>query len=272
MPVPTRQRPVPERDVGERAARAAEIRVLERVVSPETFEHLCDWDAALPARWYVRRGRRCVDLALLALVLPLALVPLALVALANLAAFRDPRKVLYVQPRVGWRGRIFRIYKFRTMRDVPVGAAESATASAMASWSSGADRARVTRLGRLLRNTHLDELPQLLNVVRGEMSFIGPRPEMVEVEAWASEHVPGFSRRLAIRPGVTGWAQITQGYTGMCVHAYREKLAANERYLREASPAKDLEIVVRTALWMLRGRGWGWRSQAAASADRSADG
>jgi lipopolysaccharide/colanic/teichoic acid biosynthesis glycosyltransferase len=106
----------------------------------------------------------------------------------------------------------------------------------------------------------LDELPQLYNVLRGEMSFIGPRPEMVEVEAWASDQIPGFTERLAIKPGITGLAQVTQGYTPRDVDAYRRKLAINREYLATLSMSRDLGIVVRTALWMLRGRGWKWRT------------
>lgn len=215
-----------------------------------------EWDKELPARWYARRGRRLLDWALMALVLPPAAAVLAAVALANLIVFRDPRQVLFVQPRMGWRNQPFRIYKFRTMRE--------ARASELDSWSSGEDRLRVTRLGRFLRNTHLDELPQLLNILKGDMGFIGPRPEMLEIEAWAAQEVEGFSSRLALRPGITGLAQITQGYTGQDADAYAEKLERNAEYMREVSLALDLQIVVRTILWMVRGRGWSWNSAGAA--------
>lgn len=217
------------------------------------------WEALLPSRWYARRGHRWLDRALLLVVLPAALPVLAVIALANLCVFRDPRRVLFLQPRVGWRGEVFLIWKFRTMKE--------AEGSILDSWSTGGDRLRVTRLGRLLRNTHLDELPQLVNILRGEMSFIGPRPEMVEVEEWAASEVPGFSERLALRPGVAGLAQVTQGYTGRDADAYAEKLEINRRYMHDISLRLDLEIVLRTAIWMLRGKGWDWKPAEADGSD-----
>jgi lipopolysaccharide/colanic/teichoic acid biosynthesis glycosyltransferase len=213
------------------------------------------WDALLPDRWYARRGHRWLDRALLVLVLPPALPVLAAISLVNLAVFGDPRRILFLQPRVGWRGEVFLIWKFRTMKE-PRG-------TALESWSSGGDQLRVTRFGRFLRNTHLDELPQLVNILRGEMSFIGPRPEMVEVESWAAREVEGFSGRLALRPGVAGLAQVTQGYTGRDAAAYARKLEINRRYMDRISLRLDLEIVLRTAIWMLRGKGWDWQPAAA---------
>ena len=127
------------------------------------------WDELSPAGWYACHGRRLFDLVLLAVLLPMALAPMALIALCNWVLFRDRRRIFFCQERVGWRGRTFAIYKFRTMREVSEGA--------MMSWASGADRQRVTRFGRFLRNSHLDELPQLYNVLRGDMQLIGPRPE-----------------------------------------------------------------------------------------------
>ena len=213
----------------------------------------------VPRSWYARHGHRWLDRLLLLLLLPPALPLMALIALANLLVFGDPRRILFCQPRIGWRGRPFQILKFRTMKE--------AGASAMGSWSNGSDHLRVTRLGRFLRNTHLDELPQLFNILFGDMSFIGPRPEMVEIEDWATAEIPEFGQRLAIRPGVAGLAQITQGYTGRDVEAYREKLAINQRYLHEMSLALDLEIVLRTIVWMVRGKGWSWNRGGQPSAE-----
>lgn len=210
-----------------------------------------DWDAATPGGFYARHGHRLLDLVLLAIALPLALGPGLVIAAINALVFRDPRQVFFLQDRVGRRGKIFRIYKFRTMREARAGSLDS--------WSSGGDTLRVTRFGRFLRNAHLDELPQLINVLRGEMSFIGPRPEMVEIEEWAERNAPGFSRRLALRPGISGYAQITQGYTGCDVAAYERKREINELYLQRISLATDLEIVARTLVWMLRGKGWDWK-------------
>ncbi|MCA8980258.1 MAG: sugar transferase [Planctomycetes bacterium] len=221
-----------------------------------------DWDAISPTGMYARYGRRALDVATVFALLPLAAIPAACVVLANLFIFRDPRKVFFTQERVGYRGEVFRMYKFRTMRDARRGALHS--------WSSGGDRLRVTRFGRFLRNAHLDELPQLVNILRGEMGIIGPRPEMVEIEAWAAREVPAFVERLRIRPGVTGWAQITQGYTGRCREAYAAKLAANEAVTCRPSLRRDVEILARTALWMLRGKGWEWKLQGSPRPRRSA--
>lgn len=209
-----------------------------------------DWDRLAPRGAYARLWRPALQWFGAAGLLVLALVPGLAIALVNLVVFRDPRQILFVQPRVGYRGRIFRIYKFRTMR-APRG-------SCLESWASGKDRERVTPFGRFLRNTHLDELPQLLNVLCGDMLLIGPRPEMVEIERWAASAVPGFSERLAIKPGLTGPAQVTQGYTDCSVAAYQRKLAINRAYLGRVTLWTDCGILVRTALWMLRGRGWAW--------------
>ncbi len=204
-----------------------------------------------PRGAYARWGKRALNLSLLIVTLPLALALAFPIALVNWFIFGDVRRILYCQPRVGYRGKVFSIFKFRTMRQ--------ASGDAFDSWKEGHDRLRVTRFGRLLRNTHLDELPQLLNVLRGEMDFIGPRPEMIEIDQWASAHVPGFADRNVVLPGITGLAQITQGYTGMDEDAYGLKLSADRYYCQHLSLRLDLEILFRTGLWMIRGRGWRWQ-------------
>lgn len=197
---------------------------------------------------YERVGRPCFLGALVLIGLPFAIALGALVAPVNLAVHGSARRVFFRQPRVGRGGRVFSIVKFRTMREPRRGA--------HASWSTGEDAQRVTRFGRFLRSSHLDELPQVWNVLRGDMDLIGPRPEMVEVDAWARGAVPGFEDRLVVRPGLTGLAQITQGYTGNDAVAYAEKLRIDREYVRTRSFALDASIVLRTVSWMLRGRGW----------------
>jgi lipopolysaccharide/colanic/teichoic acid biosynthesis glycosyltransferase len=199
--------------------------------------------------FYVRHGKRWLGLCLLVTALPLVCALAFPIALVNAVLFRDPRRVLFTQVRVGRDGRPFRIWKFRTMREEPPGAH-------FESWSGGADGRRVTRFGRLLRNTHLDELPQALNVLRGDMDLVGPRPEMAEIHAWACEEVEGFALRNVVRPGVTGLAQVTQGYAGRDAEAYRAKLAADREYVRTISLRTDLGLLLRTLGWMLAGRGW----------------
>jgi lipopolysaccharide/colanic/teichoic acid biosynthesis glycosyltransferase len=204
------------------------------------------WLVARPTA-YALRGRRLLSLLVVVASLAPALALGLAIALVNTTLFLDPRCVFFSQERIGRDGRAFRIWKFRSMRD--------AATDPFRSWVAG-DDGRVTRFGRLLRNTHLDELPQLWNVLRGDMDVIGPRPEMSEIDAWASAHVRGWRARRSVRPGMTGWAQITQGYTGMDARAYRHKLAADVQSIERASLGFDLAILGRTAAWVARGRGW----------------
>jgi len=224
--------------------------------------------AALPARrgrsaWYSAHGSRLLSLTLLAVSSPLVLLLLAGIALASWVAFGQLRRILFVQERVGRGGVPFRMLKFRTMRDA---------ADPYSSWVADCGETRVTRLGRFLKDTHLDELPQVWNVLRGEMNLIGPRPEMLEVHDWAATHVPGFERRLVVRPGLTGWAQVTQGYTGQSAQDYAEKLRRDEDYIAAQRLGTDLRILVRTVWWMLRGDGKRWaQGDESQRAKRAAD-
>jgi lipopolysaccharide/colanic/teichoic acid biosynthesis glycosyltransferase len=120
-----------------------------------------DWQTLAPRGFYARRGQRLLSLACVAAGLPAALAVGVPIALANMFLFGDPRKVFFLQPRVGHRGRVFHILKFRTMSEP--------RRSSFESWSAGEDPTRVTRFGRFLRNAHLDELPQVFNILRGEM-------------------------------------------------------------------------------------------------------
>ncbi|NOT31145.1 MAG: sugar transferase [Planctomycetes bacterium] len=206
-------------------------------------------EPALPARGaYARYGRPCLRAALLvASVVPAALLGLP-IALLNALYFRSLREVLFRQERVGLGGRVFWIHKFRTMR--------SDEAGAFHSWCNGQDGLRVTLFGRFLRNTHLDELPQLFNILRGEMDFIGPRPEMLEIHAWACERIAGFARRNSVRPGLTGLAQVTLGYADKDAAQYRKKLLLDRTYIARRSLRLDLSILARTLAWIALGRGW----------------
>lgn len=200
-----------------------------------------DWDRLEPAGRYARLWRTPFLYALTLSFLPLALLLGLPVAVLNLLAHRSWRRILFTQERIGRRGRAFTIYKFRTMRGEP----------------GVPDSERVSGLGRFLRNTHLDELPQFLNVLRGEMCLIGPRPEMSSIEGWCASSLPRFSERLVLRPGITGWAQITQGYVARGDgEAYRRKLAMNRVYRSRLSFGTDVAILLLTVLWMVRRRGW----------------
>jgi lipopolysaccharide/colanic/teichoic acid biosynthesis glycosyltransferase len=157
----------------------------------------------------------------------------------------DRGPVFYVQERIGLRGKPFRMVKFRTMR-------VDAEADGPA-WAR-VDDDRVTRFGRLLRSTHLDELPQFFNVLRREMSVIGPRPERPVFVRLLGRAIPHFDRRHLVRPGVTGWAVVRFGYSD----SIRDKWIIHEHdlyYLKHRSVLLDLEIVARTVLVMLKRRG-----------------
>jgi len=199
-----------------------------------------EWERLVPRGRYARRFREPFLLFALLVLAPLALAVALPIALVNLVVHRSLRRVFFAQTRVGRRGELFVLYKFRTMLERP-----------------GDDHSRVTAFGRFLRNTHLDELPQMWNVLAGDMCLIGPRPEMLSTERWAAAHCPAFSERLVLKPGLTGLAQITQGYTdGGDEAAYRQKLELNRRYLEQISLRLDCGILLRTVVWMLRARGW----------------
>jgi lipopolysaccharide/colanic/teichoic acid biosynthesis glycosyltransferase len=149
----------------------------------------------------------------------------------NLVANRGP--LFYRQPRVGRSGRVFDIVKFRTMQN-----GESTE------WTAEDDE-RVTRFGRVLRRTHLDELPQFVNILRGDLSIVGPRPEQPQYVAQLGECLPFYRLRHLVRPGLTGWAQVKYGYAGSSEDAL-EKLQYDFYYLQHQSLLLDLRVIART--------------------------
>jgi len=136
--------------------------------------------------------------------------------------------------------------KFRTMR-------ADAEADSGPTWASDEDP-RITTIGKFLRRTRLDEIPQIWNVLRGDMAFVGPRPERPEFVAKLSEQIPYYSVRHAVRPGITGWAQINYGY-GSSIEESKEKLRFDLYYVRNVSVGLDLLIVFYTIRAVIRGRG-----------------
>ena len=189
-------------------------------------------------RPYSRWLKRAFDLVVATTAL---LVVAPLLPLIALAVRRTPGPVIFRQTRVGEGGRRFEILKFRTMVD-------HAERPGEAIWARDADP-RMTRVGALLRRTHLDELPQLVNVLKGDMSMVGPRPERPEFIALLEDRVPFWSRRLLTKPGMTGWAQVHCGYASDC-DAANEKLAYDFWYLRHRTLAVDLAVCVQT-LWLV---------------------
>lgn len=192
-----------------------------------TFKHGADWLIA-------------------ALVLPVMLPVLLLIGLA--IRLDSPGPALFRQVRVGARGKPFKVYKFRTMTSAHSGEDERTSAI-----TQTGDK-RITRMGAFLRRSRIDELPQMLNVLRREMSLIGPRPEAQVLSKWYEAEIPFYRYRHIVRPGITGWAQVNQGHVAD-VHEVTTKLQYDFFYIKNFSPWLDLLIVVQTVRAMLTGHG-----------------
>ncbi len=199
-----------------------------------------EFGALLPSRQYLVVRRGC-ELLLTLLVLPVLLPILAVVALV--VRLDSPGPIFFQHERVGRRGRIFRMIKFRTMYHGAGGP----------SFTQEGD-SRITRVGHTLRRFRLDELPQLINVLRGDMSWVGPRPEALSLERQYMQDIPHFALRGIVRPGVTGWAQINQGYAHEA-DEMRSKLEYDLYYLKHCSLWLDVMIVLRTFSVIFGGTG-----------------
>ena len=194
-------------------------------------------------RWSLA-AKRLTDIvsgcALLLLTSPISLITAIAVKLDS------PGPVFYQQDRVGLGGLVFRIFKFRSMY-------VDAEAKTGAIWAAQRDP-RVTAVGRFIRRMRIDELPQLMNVIRGEMSLAGPRPERPEMVANLSRTIPLYSHRHSMRPGLTGWAQVCYPY-GATVEDATEKLGYDLYYIKNWSLLLDLQIILQTMKVVLYGRG-----------------
>jgi len=190
--------------------------------------------------WAKRLGEIAVSSMGLALASPLMFM------IAVLVRVDSPGPALYCQERLGRNGRPFVLWKFRSMR-------QDAEADGAARWATQNDD-RVTRLGRILRRSRLDELPQLWNVLRGDMSMVGPRPEREEFVRTLSELNPIYQYRLSVRPGLTGWAQVKSSYAGTLEESL-EKLSYDLFYIKNVSLRLDASILASTVRLVLFGRG-----------------
>jgi sugar transferase (PEP-CTERM system associated) len=193
--------------------------------------------------WF-RLMRRALNfsVALLAIVISLPLIPFIVLAVK----LGSPGPALYRQRRVGRAGKAFYCYKFRTMR-------QDAEADTGATWATDNDP-RITRVGRFLRSSRLDEIPQLWCVLKGDMHFVGPRPERPEFVEWLSKEIPYYGVRHTVRPGITGWAQVQYKY-GNTLEDAREKLQYDLFYIKNASIGLDLLIMFQTIKIVVLGRG-----------------
>lgn len=189
-------------------------------------------------------SRRIISVlaSLILLVMFLPLIPIVAIAVK----LTSPGPVLYRQQRTGLKGKTFVLFKFRTMQSD----AEDSTGP---TWAQE-DDPRITPLGRWLRKTRLDEIPQLWNVFRGDMDFVGPRPERPEFEEELVRKIPYYSIRHVIRPGITGWAQVCYEY-GASIERSKEKLRYDIYYIKNMGLGLDLFIILRTLKVVLLGRG-----------------
>ena len=214
------------------------MRVSEEIpleILTEFWLSVADGFELLQARFF-RRVKRLTDVCLTSLGLLLALPFMLLAAIA--IRLDSPGPVLFRQRRVGWKGQPFELLKFRSME---VGAEKNGRPQ----WAA-VDDPRVTRVGRILRKTHFDELPQMINILRGQMSFVGPRPERPEFVGLLNESVSFYHLRHYVLPGITGWAQVNYPY-GASLEDARRKLQYDLYYVCNASPLLDLRTLLRTA-------------------------
>ncbi|MBZ9917747.1 sugar transferase [Mesorhizobium sp. BR1-1-12] len=182
-----------------------------------------------------------------ALVMVMALSPFV-VLIALLIRLDSEGPVLFRQPRIGYRGRTYTVYKFRSMRQ------QAGIGSDKDKAITKRDDDRITRIGRFLRKFRIDELPQAINILRGEMSWIGPRPEAVVLSHWYEAELPFYRYRHIVRPGVSGWAQVNQGHVA-AVDDVMEKLHYDFYYIKNFSPWLDVLITLRTIKTMITGHG-----------------
>jgi sugar transferase (PEP-CTERM system associated) len=194
---------------------------------------------------WLTASKRLLDITAATLGLLIALPIVALVAVA--VKLTSPGPVLYHQRRVGQHGKMFTIHKFRSMR-------QDAEAATGAVWASKDGDPRVTPVGAILRKTRLDEVPQLWNVLVGDMSLVGPRPERPEFVGNLTREIPFYGQRHIVRPGVTGWAQVRYTY-GATVEDALQKLQYDLFYIKHLSIALDLYIMVETVKTVLLRRG-----------------
>jgi lipopolysaccharide/colanic/teichoic acid biosynthesis glycosyltransferase len=220
----------------------------ESLTGKVEIEHLYEnsFGSALPSMTYLKL-KFLLDLFLGIILLPV-FIPLFLIVGA-IIFIEGGRPIFFVQERVGFRGRVFQVYKFRTMRN---GRAEKANPREAAITRKG--DMRITPIGRILRRYRIDELPQLINILRGEMSWIGPRPEARALAEWYEAELPYYHYRHAVRPGISGWAQVNQGHVALPSDVHT-KLYYDFFYIKYLSPWLDMLITLKTIRTILFGIG-----------------
>lgn len=219
----------------------------ESLTGRVAIEHLSEnnFGSLIPGIVYAK-VKRFWDVAMSLTLLPILFPVLLLVGILVKIDSKGP--IFFRQERMGFRGRKFRMYKFRSMRQV-----ETELDARQAAMTRD-DDVRVTRIGKYLRRYRIDELPQIINILRGEMSWIGPRPEAVPLSLWYEAELPFYRYRHIVRPGITGWAQVNQGHVADVTDVLW-KLQYDFYYIRNFSSWLDLLIVARTIRTILTGFG-----------------
>ncbi len=222
----------------------------EALTGKVRIDHLSEntFGSLMPLAAYLRIK---LVLDFLAAVIALPLIALILVVVWILMRLEGGTgRFIFRQQRVGYRGRPFTMYKIRTMRDVAREDQDCDRARAITTENDP----RITPLGRRLRKLRIDELPQVINILRGQMSWIGPRPEAEALSNWYISELPFYSYRHVVRPGISGWAQVNQGHVA-AVDEVRDKLQNDFYYIKYFSPWLDMLIVIRTAQTVATGFG-----------------
>jgi lipopolysaccharide/colanic/teichoic acid biosynthesis glycosyltransferase len=219
----------------------------ESLTGKVEIEHLSENNlgSLIPALAYARM-KRALDIAMAIVLLPPLVV--LLIPIAVTIKLDSPGPVFFTQPRVGYRGKLFTIFKLRTMT-----CGRDEADARMAAITQSADQ-RVTRVGRFLREYRIDELPQVLNILHGDMSWIGPRPEAAPLSEWYESELPFYRYRHIVRPGLSGWAQVNQGHVAE-VEDVLWKLHYDFFYIRNFSFWLDVLIAGRTVRTILSGFG-----------------
>ena len=207
------------------------------------IDHLSEneFGSLMPSAFY-SSVKRLVDFLGAVFLLPVV-APIMLVT-ALIIRHESEGPALFLQQRMGYRGKPFKVYKFRSMYIDQEGKG----------FTDGEHDPRITKVGRVIRKYRIDELPQLFNVIKGEMSFIGPRPESMELSEWYERDVPFFRYRHVVRPGISGWAQVEQGYAAE-VEGMIEKLQYDFYYIKHFSLWLDVLVLFKTIKTIVTGNG-----------------